>query len=84
MTRVAEGGRSAARADVRRVLWSRGLRAFGDGYVAILLPVHLSSLGFGAAAVGVTSTVTLLGSALRSLLSQMDVNRPGFPGGHLV
>ncbi len=54
-------------ADVRRILWSRGLRAFGDGYVAILLPVHLSSLGFDAIVVGLISTVTLLGSALLTL-----------------
>lgn len=67
MTRVAECRPSTAQADVRRVLWSRALRAFGDGYVAILLPVHLSGLGFGAAAVGVISTVTLLGSALLTL-----------------
>ena len=53
--------------DVQRVLWSRALRAFGDGYVAILLPVHLSIAGFGALAVGVISTATLLGSALLTL-----------------
>jgi MFS family permease len=53
--------------DVRRVLWSRALRAFGDGYVAILLPVHLSASGFDALAVGVLSTATLLGSALLTL-----------------
>jgi len=53
--------------DVRRVLWSRALRAFGDGYVAILLPVYLSVSGFGALAVGVISTATLLGSAVLTL-----------------
>ena len=53
--------------DVKRVLWSRALRAFGDGYVAILLPVHLSAAGFGAVSVGVISTATLLGSALLTL-----------------
>ena len=53
--------------DVRRVLWSRALRAFGDGYVAILLPVYLSVSGFGALAVGAISTATLLGSALLTL-----------------
>jgi len=53
--------------DLHRVLWSRALRAFGDGYVAILLPVYLSLSGFGALAVGIISTATLLGSALLTL-----------------
>ena len=53
--------------DVYRVFWARSLRAFGDGYVAILLPVHLSQLGYGAFAVGLISTATLLGSALLTL-----------------
>ncbi len=53
--------------DLRRVLCSRALRAFGDGYVAILLPVYLSTAGFGALAVGAISTATLLGSALLTL-----------------
>ena len=53
--------------DVNRVLWARSLRAFGDGYVAILLPLHLSGLGYDPLAVGVISTATLLGSALLTL-----------------
>ncbi len=53
--------------DVRRVLWARALRAFGDGYVAILLPVHLAALGFNAITVGLISTATLLGSVLLTL-----------------
>ncbi|WP_337917834.1 MFS transporter [Pseudaminobacter soli (ex Zhang et al. 2022)] len=50
--------------DLTRVLVARSLRAFGDGYVAILLPIHLSRLGYDAFAVGLISTATLLGSAL--------------------
>ena len=38
--------------DVRRLLLARSLRAFGDGYIAILLPLHLTQLGFDAFAVG--------------------------------
>jgi MFS family permease len=53
--------------DVRLILMARSLRAFGDGYVAILLPLHLSRLGYDAFAVGVVSTATLLGSALLTL-----------------
>lgn len=53
--------------DVRRVLVARSLRAFGDGYVAILLPVHLARLGYDAFGVGLISTASLLGSALLTL-----------------
>src|SRR5215218_1713580 len=45
--------------DFRRVLWARSLRAFGDGYVAILLPMHLSRLGYDAFDVGIISTAAL-------------------------
>jgi hypothetical protein len=37
---------------------ARSLRAFGDGYVAILLPVHLSRLGYDAFGVGLVSTAS--------------------------
>jgi MFS family permease len=57
----------SAAADTRRILLARALRAFGDGYVAVLLPVHLSLLGYGAVAVGAISTATLLGSALLTI-----------------
>jgi MFS family permease len=53
--------------DVRLILVARSLRAFGDGYVAILLPVHLSRLGYDAFGVGLISTASLLGSALLTL-----------------
>ncbi|HYY83799.1 MAG TPA: MFS transporter [Beijerinckiaceae bacterium] len=53
--------------DSRRILIARGLRAFGDGYVAVILPVHLAQLGYGAVAVGAISTATLLGSAALTL-----------------
>ncbi|NIX77008.1 MFS transporter [Microvirga sp. c23x22] len=53
--------------DIRRVLIARSLRAFGDGYVAILLPLHLSRLGYNAFEVGVVATASLLGSALLTL-----------------
>jgi MFS family permease len=46
---------------------ARSLQAFGDGYVAILLPVHLSRLGYDGFGVGLISTASLLGSALLTL-----------------
>jgi MFS family permease len=45
----------------------RALRAFADGYVAILLPAYLLALGHATWVVGVLSTATLLGSALMTL-----------------
>ena len=53
----------------------RSLRAFADGYVAILLPVHLSLLGFEAFAVGAISTAALLGSAFLTLALGMTAHR---------
>jgi MFS family permease len=53
--------------EARTLLLGRGVRAFVDGYVAILLPVYLLALGFGAWEVGLLSTATLLGSALATL-----------------
>ena len=52
-----------------RLLWVRGLRAFADGYVSLLLPVYLISLGFSTFEVGVIATSTLLGSGLLTLLA---------------
>ncbi len=49
------------------LLIARGLRAFADGYVAILLPAYLLALGHGTWEVGILATTTLLGSALATL-----------------
>jgi MFS family permease len=46
---------------------SRALRDFGDGFVAVLLPVYLTALGFNALQVGIVATLALLGSALATL-----------------
>jgi len=53
--------------EVRLLLVGRGLRAFVDGYVAVLLPAYLLALGYGTWQVGLLSTATLLGSALATL-----------------
>ena len=45
----------------------RALRAFVDGYIAVLLPAYLLALGFDVWTVGVLGTATLLGSALATL-----------------
>ncbi len=54
-------------AHVRRLLWVRGLRAFGDGFVSLLLPLYLIELGFGPFQVGVITAGTLLGSGILTL-----------------
>ncbi len=46
---------------------ARALRDFGDGFVAVLLPVYLTMLGLGAFEIGVVATFALLGSALMTL-----------------
>ncbi|WBU65667.1 MFS transporter [Paracoccus aerodenitrificans] len=46
---------------------ARALRDFGDGFVAILLPVYLLALGFSPLEVGILATASLLGSALLTI-----------------
>jgi hypothetical protein len=61
--------------DVRRLLWARGLRAFGDGYVSLLLPLYLIALGLSPFEVGVIATGTLVGSGLLTLLVGLHAYR---------
>ena len=58
---------SAASGAVAYLLAARALRDFGDGFVAILLPVYLLALGFSPLEIGVIATAALLGSALLTL-----------------
>jgi MFS family permease len=51
----------------RTLVACRALRAFVDGYVAVLLPAYLLALGLDVWAVGILSTATLLGSAVATL-----------------
>lgn len=55
-------------ATVLPLLIGRAMRAFGDGYVAILLPAYLLALGLDQFDVGLLSTATLAGSATVTLL----------------
>jgi MFS family permease len=52
---------------LRSLLWARGLRDFGDGFVAVLLPVHLKALGFSPFEVGVLVGAALFGSSALTL-----------------
>jgi MFS family permease len=58
---------SALRDPVACVYLARALRDFGDGFVAILLPVYLSALGLGPLEIGLVATLALAGSALTTL-----------------
>jgi MFS family permease len=53
--------------DARLLLTARALRAFGDGYVSLLLPFYLTLLGLSALQVGVIITATLLGAGMLTL-----------------
>jgi MFS family permease len=52
---------------VHRLLIAKGLRAFGDGYVSLLLPLYLVQLGLRPFQVGIIATITLIGSGLLTL-----------------
>jgi MFS family permease len=57
------------------VLWTRALRAFGDGFVSLLLPFYLTLLGFSALEIGVIVTSTLLGSGAMTLAAGFVAHR---------
>ncbi len=57
----------AQKAAVGFLYAARALRDFGDGFIAVLLPVYLGALGLGAWDIGVVATLALLGSALMTL-----------------
>jgi MFS family permease len=57
------------------ILWTRALRAFGDGFVSLLLPFYLTLLGFSALEVGVLVTATLLGSGAMTLAVGLFAHR---------
>ena len=57
----------AGNRDLRLLLGARAVRAFGDGYISLLLPFYLKTLGFSAFEIGAIATGTLLGSGLATL-----------------
>jgi len=68
---------ASADANARRLVIGRGLRALADGYVSILLPAWLLTLGFNAFEVGIVAAATLVGSASLTLLVGMITSRWG-------
>ncbi len=55
---------------------ARALRDFGDGFVAVLIAVYLTELGYSPFAVGLVATVALLGSSVTTLAIGL-FGRPG-------
>lgn len=53
----------AAMSVARLLFTAKALRAFGDGFTGLLLPVYLTGLGLSAFHVGVVATAAMLGSA---------------------
>ncbi len=60
-------GTSPQRSDILLLLVARGIRGFGDGFAAIVLPAYLVAIGFGTVEIGVVAAASLLGSALLTL-----------------
>jgi MFS family permease len=68
---------SEATADAGVLLRARAVRAFGDGFVSVLLPLHLTTLGFDGFQIGAVATATLLGSAALTLVVGLVAYRLG-------
>ena len=68
-------GSDRERRNVSLLLTARGIRSFGDGFVSILVPVYLTSLGFGAFEVGALTTAMLLGPATMTLAIGLIAHR---------
>ena len=66
---------SDATSEARLLLAAGGLRAVGDSFVSLLLPVYLLELGYGPFETGVIATATLAGSALLTLLLGLYAHR---------
>lgn len=60
------------------VLAARGVRALGDGFVSLTLPLYLLALAYTPLQVGLVSTATLLGSAALSLTVGIYARRIGY------
>lgn len=64
---TAREARPGGAAQVHRIVTTRSLRGFADGFVSVLLAGYLSGLGFSPFQVGAVVTATLIGSAAVTL-----------------
>jgi MFS family permease len=62
-------------AQVNRILAAKGMRAVGDGYVSVLLPVYLLQLGCTPLEVGILASATLMGSGVLALAAGIYAHR---------
>ena len=56
------------------LLQTRGLRAFGDGLVSVVLSAYLVAVGLSSARIGILVSLTLLGSAALTLAVGLRAN----------
>src|SRR5215469_11195439 len=63
------------RRNIRLLLTARGVRAFGDGFVSILVPAYLTGIGFSAFKVGALTTAMLLGPAMMTFVIGLIAHR---------
>lgn len=72
-----DSGLSPARRDAALILAARSARAFGYGFVAVILGLYLEQLGFSPFRIGVVLTAALAGSAAFSVLLGLWADRLG-------
>ena len=60
---------------VNRLIAARALRAFGDGFVSLLLPLYLIDLGYDTVTVGLIASATLVGSGAMTLTVGLTAHR---------
>ena len=65
---AAEPVAPARSSNVALLFAARGVRAFGDGFAAIVLPAYLSAIGLDTVQIGIVATASLLGSAALTLV----------------
>ncbi len=63
--------------DAAVLLQTRGVRAFGDGVVSVVLAAYLAAAGLSDARIGIVVAVTLLGSAALTLAVGLRGRRVG-------
>lgn len=65
--------------DARVLLGARGLRAFGDGFISLLLPFYLTLIGMNAVEIGLVVTATLVGAGATTFAAGFLAHRYGAP-----
>lgn len=74
---AGRGQQSRLHPDVAVVLIAKSVRSYAYGFMGIVLPLHLSDLGAGAAGIGTAVTLTLLGSAALTWAARWPAERHG-------